>query len=152
MSKMQDDDRNGEPECFGCKHGLDALRAHDEEAFKKCGWYAHYVCGDEDYPFAVNYHTHGFPESFKHKDIQVCLSIPRETIHSIVFTLADRIRAGEVFEAGDQVAKIIGGGYLVTFKDAKEDGRDVLRLIFPDRDGNLSRDDMDDTFAQQWGM
>jgi len=137
------------PGCVGCEQGMDKLLERDAKAFKKYGWVAHFVF-DPEYPLGMNYHTHGVPESFNHPDFQVCLPLQNEVVHSIVSTLVDRVKAGESFKAGQKVSEVIGNDMLVTFKEAEECGRPVLRVIFPDKSGSLEPNGVDEKFAEQW--
>ena len=136
--------------CAACEQGMDAVIAHDTVAFNRYGWYAHIVQADPDYPFGVNYHTHGLLQSLKHKDFQICLCLSPEIAHSIVSDLVEHIKAGETFEAGKVASGIIRGGYNITFANAKECDRDVLRIIFPDKEGALSRDVISEAYRPQW--
>jgi hypothetical protein len=136
-------------ECMGCSEGIEAVRKHDAEAFKEYGWFAHIV-PDPDFPNGMNYHTHGLDVSYNHKDIQVCLSINPKLIHSLVSDVIDQIKKGQTFESGQVVSRIVRG-MNVTFANAKEDNRDVLRMIFPDSAGLLDRKNMvDERFKAQY--
>jgi len=135
--------------CAACEQGMDAVAKHDREAFEKMGWYAHYVVDEPGAPHNVNYHTHGVQESWGHKDLQVCLPLPMEIIHTIVDLIVERIKGGETFQAGKKAFEVIET-LAVTFKDVEEGGRPVLRVIFPDANGSLEPNGMDEKFAEQW--
>jgi hypothetical protein len=48
-------------------------------------WNAHYTVGDPQTPTGVNYHTHGFVESFNHPDIQIVLNVLRRVRTILIF-------------------------------------------------------------------
>jgi hypothetical protein len=138
-------------ECEGCKNGLDAIRTKELEAMKKCGWYAHFVTQDSESPTGFNVHTHGFRETFNdHPDIQIVFPLPFDVAHGLLWNIADRLKNGERFEAKKSYEKIAGNGYNVTFIRAQENGREVLRLIVPNKDGSLTKNKMSGVFREQW--
>lgn len=112
------------------------MLAMQDELMKKYGWIVHFVAQDGSYPYNVNIHTHGFPEKFKHPDMQICAPISQETAQGIMNNLAKRLEKGNVFKSGKKYKNIIEG-FLVLILSAKEDGREVLRIVFPDRDGSF---------------
>lgn len=138
------------PVCDCCAMGEEMVVEREREMMKTIGWYAHYVSDQPETPFHVNYHTHGLQHTFKHKDIQACLPIEFHTLHSIVVGLIEEIKAGKTFASGDISLDIIGNDFPVTFMDAKENGRDVLRIIFPDASGCLKKEEMEEPYGQQW--
>jgi hypothetical protein len=105
----------------------------------KLGWIGDYIFGCDDMPYGINAHTHGLAENFDHLDLQVVLDINDRMINNIFTTCADRIKEGETFEPGVPYAGVLRG-YMVTFAKAKEDDREVLRVILPDKDGNLDKE------------
>lgn len=120
------------------------------ELMDKYGWIAHYVADDSDYPLGANFHTHGMAENFGHLDLQVVFPVDPQIVHSLFWNVFNRIKEGEQFKDGDTAERIAGGGYLVKFVDAIENGRPVLRIILPDKDGNLDRDTLTGSMAQQY--
>jgi len=145
-----DHDRLDKPVCSVCAFGIEAVEEHEKEMMKDLGWYAHYVHDDPNTPFNINYHTHGLSQSFKHKDLQACLPIDFKVLHTIVTSIVNEIKAGKTFAAGDPVFNILQGDYAITFMDAKECGRDVLRVIFPDPTGHLKKDEIEKPYDSQW--
>jgi len=123
--------------CEGCENGLEYMLAMQDELMKKYGWIVHFVTPDERYPFNVNIHTHGFPEKFKHPDMQICAPLNHETAQGIMNNLAKRLETGEVFKPGKKYKNIVERFSVLIFP-AKEDGREVLRVIFPDKDGSFN--------------
>lgn len=77
-----------------------------------------------------NVHTHGL-DAFAHKDFQVVLDIGKESIVYILNLLADRVRDGEVFSAGEKV-KGVYADCEIKLAAAKEGNREVLRVLIPD--------------------
>jgi len=136
--------------CVGCEHGIEEMFRRDRKAMSKHGWISHIVLDDPDYPQGMNYHTHGLMESFKHEDIQVCLAINPNLIHSVVSGLVNLIKEGRTFSAGQTASGDIQN-LDVTFAAAKEGDRNDLRLIFPDSTGALEESKMaDEHFKAQW--
>ena len=135
--------------CTCCEKGAAATRAMEQEMVAKVGWYGHYVFDDPSYPFDVNIHTHGIDKKYKHPDLQTCLPLPQEIAHGILWSVVDQIKAGKKFQAGDKAFDIINN-YPVTFIDAIELERKVLRIILPDPAGTLDKDEMDEPYFKQW--
>lgn len=125
----------------------EALDAHDRwavECMERYGFYIHFVF-DEDFdnsPSGVNLHTHGISESQDHRDFQITIPLDPEIARGIFHNLYDRVKAGHTFEEGDVVSEILGGGMKITFIEAMECGRPVLRVILPDSGGNIKRSTM----------
>lgn len=119
---------------YGMTHeeALELGRRRDQEAIKKHGWVAHAIVDRN------SVHTHGLPESFGHLDLEVCLPVPPEKAHLWLAALVDEIKHGRRFKHGDHVNDV----FLcpVRFHSAVEDGRQVLRVIFPDRFGRFPGD------------
>ena len=127
----------------------DEVIRRQSDALEKTGWYAHYVFGET--PDRMNIHTHGLRELFDHPDLQIVFPLPQETAHGILTTLCDRIKAGEKFKAGDMLSKVIRPPFLIRLIDAQEGDRDVLRLVFPDKDNNIDEDTIQYEFKFQFG-
>lgn len=106
-----------------------------EEMVKRHGWYIHFDILAIDYPYFVNIHTHGL-SMFKHLDLQICFPVTREDAYTILLTVAEKIRGGLKFRPAIKYSGILHGHH-VEFAEAKEDGRVVLRIILPDKNGDL---------------
>jgi hypothetical protein len=63
--------------------------------------------------------------------------------------VVDILEKGGSFKAGDVSFDIIKD-YPVTFIDAVENERKVLRIIFPDPSGCIKKEEMDDLYKKQW--
>lgn len=123
-------------QCFSCNNGIEATREMEKNSIKKYGWYAHFVFDQTEAPYEINIHTHGLVETANHKDLQICFPLQQQTAHAILSNVIHRIKEGEVFEAGKKYSKILDG-YDVLFINANEDGREVLRMIMPNKDGSF---------------
>jgi len=123
--------------CACCDGGMTKqdLANWEQENLKKNGFYIHAVpCSDNDK--FMNFHTHGFDRTWDHPDFQMVFPIPPGAVRSIFWTIADRVKAGEKFKAGDLVEKVIKD-LPVMFVTAHEGGRQLLRIIFPDKNGKF---------------
>lgn len=129
--KHQHDD---EHECDVCS-GKVNIDLWQEEMEKKYGWYIHFVFGDKSCPSGYNIHTHGLAK-FKHPDIQICFPLAKETASGILKTVAGNIKEGKKYFAGMRYSDVITN-YEVEIAEAEESGRKVLRIIFPDKNGNF---------------
>ena len=134
---------NEKCECAICKYGPEFVEDWERDCLQKTGWFAHQVPG--------NYHTHGVLESFGHQDIQVVLQIDPNAIHRIVSGVINDIKEGKQFQAGQNYSKVIQK-LDVTFIEATENDRTVLRLIFPDANGKLLKEEMDPDYAAQYDV
>lgn len=113
------------------------------------GWFAHYVGDDDATPFGANFHTHGVPHSFGHKDLQIVFPLPQRVTHTLLTNAVEQIKKGVVFHHGDEVEGIVRN-YKVRFVEAVENSRAVLRMIIPDKDGNLHESNMTGEFGRQY--
>jgi hypothetical protein len=124
-----------------------ALDVHDrwaKKCMKKYGFYTHFVF-DKDFensPSGVNLHTHGITESCSHPDFQITIPLDPEIANGIFHNLFNRVKGGDVFAAGDIVNDILGNDLKISFIDANECGRHVLRVILPDPAGNIKKSKM----------
>ena len=95
-------------------------------------WIIHYIIDDHGpFPNLCNAHTHGM-EEYNHLDFQVVINFPAEHYCYLLNTIAMRVKKGEIFQDGDMVS----GLYTdcdIRLKQVRETGRDVLRLIIPDK-------------------
>ncbi len=123
-------------ECEGCKNGLEAMHARHDKLMKKYGWMVHFVTPDDDYPFNINIHTHGFPEKYKHPDMQICAPISPDNAQAIMYNIVRKLEKGKIFKANKKYKNIIEG-FAVHIHPATEDGREVLRIVFPDKHGSF---------------
>ncbi|MGP8215550.1 MAG: DUF4262 domain-containing protein [Bacteroidia bacterium] len=125
--------------CEGCGNGLNAVLSKQNELMKKYGWLMHFVIRDEQCPFGINIHTHGFPEKFNHPDMQICAPISPGAAQGIMNNIVRRLQKQEVFKANKKYKNIIEG-FPVLIRSAREDDREVLRIVLPDRHGHFNSD------------
>lgn len=118
---------------------------------KEPDWFSHCVPGDPDTPYNFNYHTHGLEKLFNHKNIQVVMPMNPKTIHAIINRLIEEIRQGTQFLPNQDYENLMADGYKVRFIEAKECGRDVLRLLIPDKEGKYEGEYADQlTMLDNW--
>lgn len=131
--------------CDACQSpgGLDALLEREQQLLQKYGWYSHFV------PEDANYHTHGLSESSGHPDFQIIFPINPNGLHALAAKIVDRVKNGERFTDGMRVSGIVKD-YEVLLVEAQEAGRQVLRIILPDKNGNLEESKLSGTFAAQF--
>lgn len=131
-------------QCEACKHGIGPALEKQRANMEKYGWIAHFITDhDPTSPTGVNVHTHGLVENFNHPDLQVVLPIPPQVAHGLLCAAIDQIKAGTRFHAGQQYDKICGNDYKITFVQAIEGDRAVLRMILPTPNGSLDPLTMD---------
>ena len=111
----------------------------------KVNWIIHYVFDDPGpYPYLCNAHTHGNSingmEKYHHLDFQMVLNLPQEHICYLLNTLGRWMQNGESFYNGDMVSGLYED-CSICLKKARETGRDVLRLIIPDKYNRFPEDE-----------
>lgn len=131
--------------CEICKLGLEAIYAKEREWMQNPGWYAHYVMDDPDTPWGANIHTHGLPHTFGHSDLQIVVRTSQTQAHGLLFSAIELIKAGTRFEVGVRYQDI-AEGYDAQFAWAHECGRDVLRMIIPDKNNRFDTQPL----CRQW--
>lgn len=143
-----------ECDCGVCKldraKNLKALEKREAKNIKDLGWYCHMVMSDDDQtPTGVNYHTHGCQESFGHMDFQVVAHIPPELAHHLFYISIELVKNGTKIGNKDRLAGVLEN-LDVSFVEAQECGRTVLRIILPDKTGCLDQGKMEAPFSEQW--
>lgn len=140
-------------ECEACKRGPEAMRIWEDQCMQKHGWYAHFITDESpECPFGQNMHTHGIPSTFPGAyDVQLCLpqGIPPNAAHGFFVSYVDLLKKGQRFEHGDSSAGIMKG-YDVLFARAEETGRELLRMILPDKKGSFDEHKMSGGLGEQW--
>lgn len=118
---------------------------------KEYGWTIDAVYPTEDSKsLFANIHTHGLEENFSHKDLQCVMPIDPETIHDIFSIIIEKIKNGDKFEEGKCYSGVLNGDYKVRLVKARESGREVLRVILPDKNNKLHREIMEDPYGLQY--
>lgn len=129
---------------------FDELSAREDRSMAVWGYYIHYVTSDPEVgPGLANIHTHGIGETWGHPEFQVVVPIPPDVATAILDVLADRVKAGERFEAGRRYGDVIAR-LDVMMVEATEGGRPVLRVILPDPAGCLDREEIEPPWDRQW--
>lgn len=102
-------------------------------------WIIHYVINQPGpFQYLTNTHTHGM-EHYHHLNFQVVLNFPPAHLGYLLNTLGKRVQAGESFQDGD----LISGLYEdcdIRLKKVRETGKDVLRLVIPDKYNRFPED------------
>lgn len=102
----------------------------------------HYVTGDDFMPFGVNAHTHGL-DKYNQLELECILPYSQEDMGALLNMLS-----GLVIEDGRHLEDgcyndILADNYRLAFVevpdhyDESDKPKKVLRIIFPDNDGNL---------------
>jgi hypothetical protein len=125
-------------ECEICKNGLEAVRKREAEWIEKYGFFVDYVPLDE---YHINAHTHGLMESKEHMDFQIVLPLDQELANKLFWSFVHQINEGANFEDKiDEDINSILNGYPVRLIKTIECKRDVLRVLFPDKNGKFPTD------------
>lgn len=129
---------------------METVLPQEEEFLKSEGWYSHYVVPEGEK--WVNYHTHGLPEHFRHPDFQFVIPLDADTLHALATKLVDRVKKGERFRAGMRVSGIMQeyDVLLIEASETRNIRRRVLRVILPDKTGNLDQATLGGIFAAQF--
>lgn len=114
------------------------VEKQEKKLMKKHGWIIHHVYETEENEFdgMANTHTYGLSETYSHPDFQMVLPIHPNIIQQLFNILVARVKNGETFEEGKNYEKVIQNSP-VHFKEFKEDGRKVLRMILPDENAKM---------------
>jgi hypothetical protein len=135
--------------CERCKLGEAVFEEKRQKLLKEYGFTINFVEDDEKSPTFYNICSSGLPESFNHKEIQIVLPLPKETAAQLFHTIVNRIKKGEKFAPNIKYDKIIEN-WDVMFIDVKYYDSNILRLILPDRHGNLERNIMEEGISVQY--
>ena len=111
------------------------------EMLEEYGWYMDIVPAEEYDDVHANYHTHGVQDNYNHMDFQIVLDMDPEIAHQIFVELIIEVSNGKSFIEGKEYPDIIEE-FNVAFKQYKEMGRDVLRVLLPDRNGILPTEEI----------
>lgn len=137
-------------EAFSTKALEEAFPDFENDCMEKYGYYGHLVSsGDLNSPTGCNFHTHGFWKSWKHPDIQIVIPVP-QNIASPLFNSAKEIamKGGQIVP-GVKYSFFLEG-YDIEFAWAVESGRDVLRMILPDKEGITEKGKIAEPYNIQW--
>ncbi len=131
---------------------MEDISPGEQENLESYGWFSHFVVGETDGNKWVNYHTHGLPEHYAHLDFQFVLPIDSYTLHALATMLVDRVKKGERFVSGMRVSGLMSkhDAFLIQTTETQSIPRSVLRVILPDKEGNLDRAMLKGIFAAQF--
>lgn len=151
MSEQDHDPRipDGVCRCDRCRDPEEAARKR-QQMMEEYGWIIDFVRPDNDYPYGVNYHTHGLPEKYGHPDLQIVMSLDPNVASGVLWDAVNQIEKGTRFQEDLAYDNILGMGYKVKFIKAQECDREVLRMILPDKEGRLDLVDMDEPYQGQY--
>jgi hypothetical protein len=135
--------------CAYCDN-MEAALAKEKECMERDGFYAHLIADATDCPLGFNAHTHGLLKTWRHRELQIVFPVSPKVAMALFWNCVDKIKLGKKFKNGSVVSDIAGNGYKVKFIKAKESGRDVLRMILPDKAGNLDVDNITGNFRHQY--
>lgn len=135
-------------ECEYCDKTPEQRQELENERRSKYGWIVEYVPGDPAAPNNINCHTHFLPQQIGHPDLQICLPMYPQTCAGWFHLVVGYIEKGQVFLPGIKYPGILETGFDLMFIEAKESGRDVLRLIFPDVENSYN----DPVYAAQFTL
>lgn len=121
-----------------CDYCLNPEKAEKQEKvwMEENGWFSHVIEGDPGSPTTFNLHTHGLPHTYKHLDLQIVYPLDPKLAQNIIGTATEMIKKGTVFEEDKEYDGLIKG-FKVKFKKVTEGGRDVMRMILPDKYGDF---------------
>lgn len=109
-------------------------------------WIIHYISNETSvsetdpnpayFPeYLCNIHTHGM-NAYTHKDFQIVLDIGKDGAVYLLNTLAEKVRDGEVFTAGERIEGVYPDCE-IKLAAATEGGREVLRVLVPDENNRF---------------
>ena len=119
---------------------LEEMWKKEMEMMEQYGFFCHYVFDNEGEGDTqmVNFHTHGIEETFGHKDIQIVMNLGPHVLMPIAHGIVEEIvKKGLKLE--DNADKVIDN-YDVELMEVEEDGRTVIRIMFPDPQGRMPSD------------
>jgi hypothetical protein len=126
------------------------MRDWEEANIREYGWFVHFIVQDAETPTGFDAHTHGLRETCGHLDFQIVIPLPEKVAHGILINLADRVKAGEKFVAEQTVADVLANDLLVKLIEATEGGRQVLRVILPDKKGKVEFAEISEPYVKQY--
>jgi len=138
--------KNKKCKCKVCTDGVESVLQMQEQSLKKYGWYAHIVVDDDNMPMKFNFHTHHFSGN----DVQIVLPMDPNICLQIMHGLHKKVKEGLIIKPFVEYDEIISN-YKVLFIPATESNRKILRMILPDKEGKIKKEDMiDPMFAKQY--
>lgn len=130
---------------------IDEMIVREEFSMAIYGFYVHAVVPCEHHPNdTYNVHTHGLDKTRNHRDLQIVLPIAPSLAHKLIWDIVNLIdNKGFKCVPGKRCSELLEG-MDVEFMLTQEDGRDVIRILLPDKNGKLPSDkDCDEAFRHQ---
>lgn len=128
-----------------------------KQCLKLYGWYTHHASEDDPQtPTGVNSHTHGFPEKYGINDLQIVAPVDSKVVNDLFHAIADLLDAGKLgrVEPGKKYygwSAVNTDSTPLAFHPARECGRDVWRVILPDKQMRCLKDEsMDLPWSMQY--
>jgi hypothetical protein len=100
----------------------------------------------------VNFHTHGVQDNFGHMDFQIVVNLGYKHLMTLAHYLVKSVKEGKKYEKDKVYTDVLDDGYPVTFIEVTETGRNVLRMIVPDKNKNLKEQFMDELYRKQYDL
>lgn len=148
--KNNDEGKKLACECAQC-NGMDMDKFH-KESMEEYGFYIHMVSNDKDQsPTEWNVHTHGVSHSFNHLDLQIVFPNLEPNIYAgLLHVMVNNIKLGQRYEVGTKYYDILENKMAVKFVRARENERDVMRMIVPDEQGEIDPMTMAHPYIHQY--
>jgi hypothetical protein len=126
--------------------------AAEKVSLEKNGFYVHISLNDPTVPTGFNAHTHGFPESFGHRDIQLVAPGTPENVETVFRELADYVKKGKKLVGGRTYKDVLDGleNFQFLCVPAIESGREVFRIILPNMVGSFDPANMEGDHAEDF--
>jgi len=133
-------------QCVACGAAIEQLHELEQEAYEKNGWIVHVTASFD----SLSIHTHGLRQKYGQSELEMRLPLyfPVDIIAQIIELMIKRMEAGEVLKPDTDYDEILQGVQvrLVIINPSE----DRLRIILPDRNGELNKDTIDPDFATQY--
>lgn len=126
----------------------------------KIDWVYHYVsnnapcsvCGkvEKSFPqYVCDAHTHGM-DKYGHLEFQVVVDYGPKEIGRLLNTMGLRVQQGERFKNGDKVKGLYLDCDVTLWQMSDSNGKDILRLIIPDKENRMPEDSGEPHSWQQY--
>lgn len=126
----------------------DKINRDHEEMLKQHGWLMHAVPASQYDGIHANYHTHGVFESWSHMDFQITLDMNPKMAHQIIAVAINNVKEGFRYENNKVYNNVLVGMPVMT-KVFFECGRQVMRIVLPNKKGEIPSRTDGDIFSRQ---
>lgn len=123
-----------------CPHCQGLMQKEIEDCLQKEGWYIHGHYPDEKCPNQVHVATFGFPQKFKHLNIQICFPLTNREMLRLFTGVMQAVRKGNKFVSGKEYYGLIEEDFVFRFINSKYNGEDFLRLLIPTENDDFEGD------------